>query len=89
MPLYYEAKLLFVVWLWHPRTKGAVYLYSHTLQVSASHLSCSANSMLQQIFHTSTTSNHASFCKQDAVIHLHVLLRSHSCSRMRRASTRR
>lgn len=33
MPLYYEAKLLFVVWLWHPRSKGAVTLYTHTLQV--------------------------------------------------------
>ena len=33
MPLYYEAKLLFVVWLWHPKTRGAVYLYTHTLQV--------------------------------------------------------
>ena len=32
MPLYYEAKLLFVVWLWHPRSKGAVYLYQHSLQ---------------------------------------------------------
>jgi receptor expression-enhancing protein 1/2/3/4 len=32
MPLYYEAKLLFVIWLWHPKSRGAVYLYTHTLQ---------------------------------------------------------
>lgn len=32
IPLYYEAKLLFVVWLWYPSTKGAVSLYTHTLQ---------------------------------------------------------
>lgn len=35
MPLYYEAKLLFVIWLWHPKSRGAVYLYTHTLQVES------------------------------------------------------
>ena len=32
MPLYYEAKLVFVIWLWYPASKGAVGLYTHTLQ---------------------------------------------------------
>jgi len=32
IPLYYEAKLLFVVWLWHPSFKGAGSLYNNTLQ---------------------------------------------------------
>ena len=32
IPLYYEAKLLFVLWLWYPSSKGALSLYTHTLQ---------------------------------------------------------
>ncbi|KAK9788464.1 hypothetical protein WJX73_007223 [Symbiochloris irregularis] len=31
LPLYYEGKLLFVVWLWHSHTQGAQYLYSKVL----------------------------------------------------------
>ena len=34
VPLYYEGKVLFVLWLWHPKTRGAAYLYQHTLQVA-------------------------------------------------------
>lgn len=30
--MYYEAKLVFVIWLWYPASKGAVSLYTHTLQ---------------------------------------------------------
>ncbi|KAK9831985.1 hypothetical protein WJX81_006350 [Elliptochloris bilobata] len=32
VPLYYEGKVLFVLWLWHPKTRGAEYLYQHTVQ---------------------------------------------------------
>lgn len=31
LPLYYEAKLIAVLFLWHPRTKGAVYVYERFL----------------------------------------------------------
>ena len=37
IPLYYEAKLLFVIWLWHPQTKGAISLYTTTVQPLLSH----------------------------------------------------
>ena len=30
--MYYEAKVLFVLYLWHPKTQGAAYLYSSMLQ---------------------------------------------------------
>lgn len=30
--MYYEAKVLFVLYLWHPKTQGAVYLYNSMLQ---------------------------------------------------------
>ena len=30
--MYYEAKVLFVLYLWHPKTQGAVYLYNTLLQ---------------------------------------------------------
>ena len=30
--MYYEAKVLFVLYLWHPKTQGAVYLYNALLQ---------------------------------------------------------
>ncbi|CAL5229940.1 g13367 [Coccomyxa viridis] len=32
VPMYYEAKVLFVLYLWHPKTQGAVYLYNTLLQ---------------------------------------------------------
>ncbi|KAK9859857.1 hypothetical protein WJX84_009155, partial [Apatococcus fuscideae] len=32
VPLYYEAKFLFVLYLWHPRTKGALYLYTQVVR---------------------------------------------------------
>lgn len=32
VPLYYEAKVFFVIFLWHSKTKGAKHLYSSTLQ---------------------------------------------------------
>ena len=32
IPLYYEAKLLFVLWLWYPASRGALSLYTHSLQ---------------------------------------------------------
>ena len=32
VPMYYEAKVLFVLYLWHPKTQGAAYLYSSMLQ---------------------------------------------------------
>lgn len=28
LPLYHETKVLFVVWLWHPRTQGAPHCYA-------------------------------------------------------------
>ena len=31
VPLYYEAKLAFVVYLWHPRTRGAMFVYDSML----------------------------------------------------------
>jgi hypothetical protein len=34
VPLYYEGKVLFVLWLWHPKTRGAAYLYQHTVQAT-------------------------------------------------------
>ena len=34
VPLYYEGKVLFVLWLWHPKTRGAAYLYQHAVQVA-------------------------------------------------------
>ena len=37
IPLYYEAKLLFVIWLWHPQSKGATSLYAKTVQPLLSH----------------------------------------------------
>jgi len=37
IPLYYEAKLLFVIWLWHPQTRGAISLYENTVQPLLSH----------------------------------------------------
>ena len=37
IPLYYEAKLLFVIWLWHPQTRGAISLYEKTVQPLLSH----------------------------------------------------
>eukprot|EP00884_Botryococcus_braunii_P018980 jgi/Botrbrau1/5766/Bobra.0134s0034.1 len=32
VPFYYEVKVALVVYLWHPKTAGAVYLYSHLLE---------------------------------------------------------
>lgn len=32
IPLYYEAKVLFIIYLWHPKTKGAQFLYSAYVQ---------------------------------------------------------
>mmetsp|Transcript_6033 Transcript_6033/g.10894 ORF Transcript_6033/g.10894 Transcript_6033/m.10894 type:complete len:163 (-) Transcript_6033:204-692(-) len=32
IPLYYEAKVLFVLYLWHPKTQGALYLYDSALR---------------------------------------------------------
>mmetsp|Transcript_16796 Transcript_16796/g.46926 ORF Transcript_16796/g.46926 Transcript_16796/m.46926 type:complete len:177 (+) Transcript_16796:575-1105(+) len=32
MPLYYEAKVLSVIFLWHPKTQGALYLYATMVQ---------------------------------------------------------
>lgn len=32
VPLYYEAKVALVVFLWHPRINGATYVYESTLQ---------------------------------------------------------
>ena len=32
VPLYYEAKLALVVFLWHPKVNGATYVYESTLQ---------------------------------------------------------
>ena len=32
VPLYYEGKLLFVLYLWHPQTRGALALYDRVLQ---------------------------------------------------------
>ncbi|KAK3264634.1 hypothetical protein CYMTET_26634 [Cymbomonas tetramitiformis] len=29
LPLYYEAKVGFVVYLWHPQTQGAIFMYQH------------------------------------------------------------
>eukprot|EP00798_Chlamydomonas_sp_ICE-L_P024716 gene24716-10354_t len=31
LPLYWESKFLLVIFLWHPRTKGALYLYERCL----------------------------------------------------------
>lgn len=31
IPLFYEGKLAFVVWLWHPHTQGAQYIYRSVL----------------------------------------------------------
>ena len=31
LPMYNEAKVVFVLWLWHPRTQGAAYVYSTLL----------------------------------------------------------
>ena len=30
--MYYEAKVLFVLYLWHPKTSGALYLYNTVVQ---------------------------------------------------------
>ena len=30
--MYYEAKVLFVLYLWHPKTQGALYLFNSTVQ---------------------------------------------------------
>ena len=32
LPMYYTAKVAFVVYLWHPKTQGAISLYTHTVQ---------------------------------------------------------
>ncbi|BDA44972.1 HVA22-like protein i [Coccomyxa sp. Obi] len=32
VPMYYEAKVLFVLYLWHPKTQGAVYLFNSIVQ---------------------------------------------------------
>eukprot|EP00873_Tetraselmis_striata_P027182 jgi/Tetstr1/447446/TSEL_003705.t1 len=32
IPMYYEAKVAFVVYLWHPKTQGALYLYNTLLR---------------------------------------------------------
>ena len=32
VPLYYEAKVLFILYLWHPKTQGALYLYTAYVQ---------------------------------------------------------
>ncbi|KAK9908394.1 hypothetical protein WJX75_007224 [Coccomyxa subellipsoidea] len=32
VPMYYEAKVLFVLYLWHPKTQGAVYLFNTIVQ---------------------------------------------------------
>ncbi|XP_075265622.1 uncharacterized protein LOC142358033 [Convolutriloba macropyga] len=32
LPLYYEAKVLSVIFLWHPKTQGALYLYATMVQ---------------------------------------------------------
>lgn len=32
LPMYYTAKVAFVIYLWHPKTQGAISLYTHTVQ---------------------------------------------------------
>ena len=32
LPMYYTAKVAFVIYLWHPKTQGAISLYNHTVQ---------------------------------------------------------
>ena len=32
LPMYYTAKVAFVIYLWHPKTQGALTLYTHTVQ---------------------------------------------------------
>lgn len=32
LPLYYEAKVLFIIYLWHPKTQGAMNIYNSTVR---------------------------------------------------------
>lgn len=32
LPMYYTAKVAFVIYLWHPKTQGAISLYTHTVK---------------------------------------------------------
>lgn len=49
LPLYNEAKLLFVIWLWHPRTKGAVALYHSSLQPMLSQYESTIDDQLSDV----------------------------------------
>ncbi|XRB00421.1 receptor expression-enhancing protein [Pycnococcus provasolii] len=37
LPLYYEVKVAFVVYLWHPRTQGATFVYDSFIQPTLLH----------------------------------------------------
>ncbi|QDZ24726.1 HVA22-like protein [Chloropicon primus] len=49
VPLYYEAKLALVVFLWHPRVNGATYVYESTLQPWLAHHEPYIDSKMEEV----------------------------------------
>ena len=47
--MYYEAKVLFVLYLWHPKTQGAVYLYNTVLQPFLSQNEASIDQCIEEL----------------------------------------
>ncbi|MQM21368.1 hypothetical protein Taro_054406, partial [Colocasia esculenta] len=49
LPLYGEAKLAFIIYLWHPRTKGTWYIYNRFIMPSLAKHEPYINTRLQQM----------------------------------------
>lgn len=65
VPMYYEAKVLFVLYLWHPETQGAVYLFNHTVQPFLAQNEAAIDQALEEIKTTIIDHTSAYFHKYD------------------------
>lgn len=58
VPMYYEAKVLFVLYLWHPKTQGAVYLFNGIVQPFLAQNEAAIDQALEEV--KTTVVDHAS-----------------------------
>lgn len=76
VPMYYETKVLFVLYLWHPKTQGAVYLYNTFLQPFLSQNEASIDQCVVEL--RTSFLGYAATYFQKCAISLDAL--SHSCA---------
>ena len=66
--MYYEAKVLFVLYLWHPKTQGAVYLYNTLLQPFLSQNEAAIDQCIEEL-KTAFFDYTASYFQKCAILH--------------------